>query len=118
MNEKHLTPHLTALADHPGMRTGEIAEVMELGRRYGFGAMMQLASACWEEWLAERGMPAGSSHRTGPCLALTVPCVCVGTPPIEGGCDWCCGAGWLTNDVRRLIERSFASSPTLGCVKG
>lgn len=85
-------------------------EVGDLCRRYGFGCVMQVASYLWRRKGAEDGQPS-TGIVTGPHHGLTVPCFCRRVPPDdpnhherEGGCDWCCGCGWLTKAVANMIE--------------
>lgn len=79
----------------------EEREVQALGDRIGFGRVMQLAEQIWD-----RTYP-GSAHSTGPCTAFLVKCPC---PPsgrdANGHCEWCCGAGRVTERVRRAMERT------------
>lgn len=77
--------------------------VMALGLDIGFGNMMSLASQCWEEVNAEKGMPAGSAHSVGPCRIYNATCRCRETH--RHNCDWCCGCGWVTPKVRALQDK-------------
>jgi hypothetical protein len=46
----------------------EDAEVGALGRRIGFGALMDAASKEWKRSLEATGWPSGGQHTTGPCF--------------------------------------------------
>lgn len=84
-----------------GVKT-EKEMVKHLGYCIGYGRMMQLAQECWEEHLVASGSPSGGAFAYGPCLVMTVKCPC--SNPVE--CDYCCGAGWVTKGVKKLIEQS------------
>ena len=71
-----------------------------LGDKIGYGRMMQLAQEGWREVLEKQGIEGGE-FAYGPCVAMTVPCEC---DPEEEHCDWCCGAGWLTEHVKQIKE--------------
>lgn len=71
--------------------------VRELGDRLGYGRVMQLCEQIWDAKIP------GGAHSVGPCVALLVPC------PHQGAdnaveCDWCCGAGRVTERVRQAQE--------------
>jgi hypothetical protein len=66
--------------------------VRGLGRRIGFGNLMQLASREWEK------QDAHGAFTIGPCKCLTVPCGC------EKGCDWCEGSMLVTKKVKAVRD--------------
>lgn len=76
------------------MNDFEKAQVKALGRDIGYGTVMDLASRCWRESLAD----SGSEFVVGPCHAETVPCGC----EQQIDCAWCCGTGWLTQKVKEI----------------
>lgn len=83
------------------MARDEEHAVRELGDRIGYGRVMQLAEQIWNR------LTPGAAHSTGPCVAFLVRCPC---PPSgrdsNGHCEWCCGAGRVTERVRRAMERT------------
>lgn len=82
-------------------RNIEKEQVRALGAVIGYGNMMHIASVSWGEKLAADGYPSGGEFVIGPCRALVVSCGCrEGEVDGTGGCDWCCGCGWLTKHVR------------------
>ena len=89
---------------------GEEEAVRELGDAIGYGRLMQLTEQLWAEANARNGVPKGAEHAHYCCVALLVPCVCVGGEPEDTAhCDWCCGAGRVTKAVHKLI----AAAPTV-----
>lgn len=79
--------------------------VKALGDRIGYGRLMSAAQSCWREVLAGARLQ-GSEFSVGPCVAMTVKCGCQYTRRSSSGCDWCCGAGWVTRKVREVqIEK-------------
>lgn len=81
--------------------SSEKEKVSELGHEIGFGNMMHLATKCWEEYLTEIGL-SGGAFITGPCKSEVVPCICVDID--QGHCKFCCGCGWLTKEVRKILD--------------
>lgn len=81
------------------MQEGEKQAVMDLGKRIGFGRIMQLAQQLWGESLKEQGL-GGGEFAYGPCVAMLVDCICVENKTRRSGCDWCCGTGKVTKKVR------------------
>jgi hypothetical protein len=87
----------------------EDPHVTDLGHRIGFGRVMQAAEAAWSRIASEKGVH-GSNHTVGPCAALLVTC----PHQEEGGsekwrdanghCDWCCGAGRVTERVAQAMR--------------
>lgn len=87
----------------------EDPHVTDLGHRIGFGRVMQAAEAAWSRIASEKGVH-GSNHTVGPCAALLVTC----PHREEGGsekwrdanghCDWCCGAGRVTERVAQAMR--------------
>lgn len=45
----------------------EDAEVLAIGRRIGFGALISAASKCWKDEAVRNGWPDGGQHTAGPC---------------------------------------------------
>ena len=85
----------------------EEAAVESLGLCIGYGRMMQLAEQLWRRYLISMGLPGGGELTTGPCAAFMVPCPCPENGrDANGHCDWCCGAGRVTQRVLRAIEES------------
>lgn len=85
--------------------------VRAIGDRIGYGRLMQLAEEVWREKASAEGLH-GSEHTTGPCAAFMVRCQCLEEEKPEldrnGHCDWCCGAGRVTERVRAEQKRSEA----------
>lgn len=78
------------------LRERERRKVKALGEQIGFGNMMHLASAIWDE------IQPGGAFAYGPCTGSTVPCDHQGKPGHK--CDWCCGSGWVTERVAEAME--------------
>lgn len=70
----------------------------QLGGQIGYGRMMQLGQQLWRESLAGQGWEGGE-FSIGPCVSMTTPCGCN-----RYNCDWCCGAGWLTQKVKGIKD--------------
>lgn len=102
---RHTTTGLGALAEAMKERnTAEGLAVRDLGDRIGYGRVMQLAEQLWRAKLIAQGHPGGE-HTTGPCAAFMAPCPCPESGrDAAGHCEWCCGAGRVTERVRRAIE--------------
>ncbi len=82
-------------------RLMERRDVIELGRRIGFGNMMSLASEAWQAELELSKSGSGiAAFVVGPCKAFAVPCGCEGSKD----CDWCCATGWLTKKVKEIKD--------------
>lgn len=77
-------------------------KVYKLGKEIGFGRLMDLASKCWRESLAQIGFEGGE-FVTGPCRSGTVPCICKD----RAKCQYCRGCGWLTKAVKEIIEKEI-----------
>lgn len=75
--------------------------VRRLGEAIGYGNLMQLAEALWGEALTAQGCGAGGAHSVGPCVGGLVPCPC----DDRVSCDWCCGAGRVTERVASAMRR-------------
>lgn len=75
--------------------------VLALGLRIGFGRVMYFAEECWREYEVEKGL-SGSEHTRGPCAAFMVSCDHNGLEGHE--CDWCCGAGRVTERVAQAMK--------------
>ncbi len=56
----------------PLMDTQHRAEISELGKRVGYGAMMTTAQALWREQLYAEGYPVGGEFVSAPCYATAV----------------------------------------------
>lgn len=80
--------------------TPERELVNALGKRIGYGRTMQLCEELWREAVTPQGLE-GSELSTGPCVLFLVPCGCRENGLHPGICDWCCGAGRVTERVRR-----------------
>lgn len=80
----------------------EEAAVRRLGDAIGYGRVMQLAEQEWRKILAPLGLE-GAEHSTGPCVALMAPCPHPGSGG-PGNCEWCCGAGRVTQRVLKAIK--------------
>lgn len=81
---------------------GKSEEVMvvRLGNQIGYGRMMQLAEQAWRKLLATKYPGTeGGEHSVGPCVSALVPCPCKN--PVK--CDWCCGAGRVTERVAQAM---------------
>lgn len=76
-------------------------KVRILGKQIGFGNMMHLTSKCWRESLQKIGL-AGGEFVSGPCKSQVVSCICKSDE--RGYCKLCCGCGWLTKEVKRVLS--------------
>ena len=77
--------------------------IRTLGDQIGYGRIMQLANKVWREKAINQGTP-GSEFVYGPCAAMVVPCPHPESGKDENGhCDWCCGAGWVTEKVYKVM---------------
>lgn len=81
----------------------EEQQVMALGKAIGFGRTMQLCEQLWGDVLEQGGTPRGGAHSVGPCVAFLVPCPSNRHPFTGEHCDWCCGAGRVTERVAKAI---------------
>ena len=78
--------------------------VRSVGERIGYGLTMRLCEKLWGEYLEELGSPASGAHATYCCVAFLVPCPGCEIARDQGmNCDWCCGAGRVTEKVRDAI---------------
>lgn len=85
---------------------GQRPAVMELGAMIGFGNMMQLASSCWREHL---GPPLeGGEFVVGPCRGSVVDCPDASHGTEDEHCDWCCGCGWVTQQVAEQMKANLS----------
>jgi hypothetical protein len=87
--------------------------VRELGDAIGYGRLMQCAEKVWRDINRERNME-GAEHTTGPCASMMVRCPHTvdkfkGWLDRNGHCDWCCGAGRVTERVAKAM-RDFRKS--------
>jgi len=76
----------------------------------GYGRIMQLCEQFWRESLEESGTPGGELthlHLSGPCAITMVPCPATHDPH----CDWCCGAGRVTERVAQAIREQGGPPP-------
>jgi hypothetical protein len=80
--------------------------VRNLGDQIGYGHMMRLAQSLWRETLQKEWDLAGGEFIVGPCVSMTVPCVCVDSGDLPHECDYCCGSRWLTKGVKVLCWTS------------
>lgn len=84
----------------------EEREVEALGRRIGFGRLMQAAEAVWRRV----GVVPGSEHTVGPCASMMERCPHLADPGPNPAwftgphCDWCCGAGRVTKRVAQAMR--------------
>lgn len=79
--------------------------VRALGDRIGYGALMHFAEQEWSAKLAREGLPPGGAHSRGCCVAFLVPCPgCEARTEQNPHCDWCCGAGRVTQRVAQAIN--------------
>lgn len=78
----------------------EECDVRELGDRIGYGRLMQAAEKIWGE------LQPGLQHSVGPGASLLVKCPCRENGPAN--CDWCCGAGRVTERVLRAMKLDAA----------
>lgn len=84
----------------------EERQVELLGDAIGYGRLMQAAETVWRRKAKANGTP-GSEHTTGPCAAFMTRCPHHDDGAKEahpewfsaGHCDWCCGAGRVTQRV-------------------
>lgn len=99
-----------------------------LGENYGYGTLFEVAQTAWAESLKEKGYPEDHVSAIGPYLKNIVSCVCqdykaaglgsrkgknVSEKQLKrlteknadenGHCDLCCGLGWLTKRVKRMV---------------
>jgi len=84
---------------HAQKQEAENEVIKLIGETMGYGRIMQLGQKFWREQLEEQGL-GGGEFASGPCVSLTVPCGCS-----SGRCDWCCGAGWLTEHVKAVKDK-------------
>jgi hypothetical protein len=75
-----------------------------LGDSIGYGRMMQLAERLWNERLVADGFPDGGAHSAYCCGVFLVPCPAC--PEEDQSCDWCCGAGRVTERVAQAIKEA------------
>ncbi len=92
----------------------EARPVRDLGNSIGFGRLMQLVEQEWRAFAIMNGTE-GSEHTRGPCAAMMVPCGCRDSEPRRSWysdddmvhCDWCCGAGRVTERVKAEMLKQF-----------
>jgi len=78
--------------------------VRNLGDQIGYGRTMQLCEQIWNEKLKAQGLPEGA-HATYCCTQFLVPCPgCPEARAKDEHCDWCCGAGRVTEKVAETIK--------------
>jgi hypothetical protein len=80
----------------------EDGRVRALGEAIGYGNMMRLAERLWR---TSPGVVAGAEFAVYCCVAELIPCP--GCKKVESpkDCDWCCGAGRVTQKVAEAIQR-------------
>jgi excinuclease UvrABC ATPase subunit len=93
-------------AQRPRLDAEERA-VKQLGDQIGYGRLMQAAETVWRQISIEKNTP-GAEHTTGPCAAMMVPCPHLADKhkswrDKNGHCDWCCGAGRVTQRVAKAM---------------
>jgi hypothetical protein len=81
--------------------------VRALCEQLGYGRVMQLAEQTWREKSIAENFK-GSEHTVGPCAAFMVRCPhhdddFPGWLDANGHCDWCCGAGRVTQRVAKAM---------------
>jgi len=81
--------------------------VRNLGDYIGYGNMMVRAQKLWAETLKkEHGLPGGGAFAVYCCESFLVPCPGRAHKQGEGhNCDWCCGAGRVTEKVAWAMSR-------------
>lgn len=80
--------------------------VQEVGEKIGYGRTMQLCERLWGEKLEGSGLPKGGAHAVYCCGVFLVPCPGVAHRNSQGpSCDWCCGAGRVTDKVAWAMSR-------------
>lgn len=72
--------------------------VKQLGEAMGYGRVMQLCEKLWRDKLGDL---KGGEHSTGCCVAFLVACPC----QYADDCDWCCGAGRVTEKVAGAMAK-------------
>ena len=78
-----------------------------IGAQIGFGRLMQLAEQRWRVRLASKWLKSGGEHTVGPCAAFMVPCPCPASGrDAAGHCEWCCGAGRVTERVLAAMQEA------------
>jgi hypothetical protein len=111
-------PEIQAVLDAQKPRIdAEERAVQQLGDQIGYGRLMQAAETVWRRINIAENRP-GAEHTTGPCAASMVPCPHLaskhkGWRDKNGHCDWCCGAGRVTQRVARAmldLQKSKQSS--------
>jgi hypothetical protein len=66
-----MLPILQDLAEVPSIKfVPETEHVRNLGERFGYGAVMDAASALWVEVLRQKGYPEGGAISPGVCLGV------------------------------------------------
>lgn len=82
--------------------------VAALGDDIGYGCMMQLCEKLWNEKEFADGVTAGgAAHAVYCCGVFLVACPSRAHPTSCGvTCDWCCGAGRVTERVAQAIRES------------
>jgi len=72
------------------------SEEDKLAEEVGYGRLMQIASEQWSEKATNNGRP-GEGFVLGPHAGKTIDCGCEASEH----CEWCCGAGWVTEKVKQ-----------------
>ncbi len=81
----------------------DILELLTLCEAHGYGWVMHEAERLWGKKIRSNPAlygPAGGEHTCGPCAVFMVPCGCRESTDESYPCDWCCGAGRVTERVR------------------
>lgn len=79
-------------------RETEEKYINDLCEQFGAGRIMMV---CSESWASRDSYGALT---VGPCLGMTVPCVCVENHIESGKCAVCCGVGRLTKAVYKMAK--------------
>ncbi len=79
-------------------------EAIAIMQKIGFGRSMQLAETAWRKSL---GKYSGGELIVYCCASNMVECSGCKTARQNGEhCDWCCGAGRVTEKVAEVIEKT------------
>lgn len=93
------------------LASNEESLVRTVGDQIGYGRTMQLCEQLWRETLKKDGLEGGEHSAlvvTGCCVTFLVPCPGKAHRKKRDEhehCDWCCGAGRVTEKVAWAISR-------------
>jgi hypothetical protein len=92
-------------------RSHEEALVRTLGDQIGYGRTMQLCEQIWAEKCKNDGLSNGA-HATYCCAVFLIPCPgCRPAKKLGKYCEWCCGAGRVTERVAQAIQEASKHVP-------